>query len=139
MVDIRDMDPLVDPSSVVSLPGTVSWEIHQTGAPRSVQSFMRMVESANKTDKFPWILTSHSNRVPLEPIEATRSQIYARIVNCVEEESCPESKWRQPRVVGDFNIDEHSHRLVHQAVAIVSQMQVIASKADYERELDIFE
>ena len=139
MADIRDMDQVVDPSSVVSLPGTDSWDSYRMGAQRPVQQLMRMVELADKPDKFPWILVSKSNRVPLEPNEATRSQLYARIVNCVEEESRPESKWRQPREVGDFKVNENSHRLVHQAVAIVSQMQVIATWADYERELGIFE
>ena len=139
MVDIRDMDQDVDPSWVVSLPGTVAWETHWREAPNVVKSFMSRVESAEKADKFPWILVSHSNLVPLAPIGPIRSQFYARIVNCVEEESRPESKWKQPREVGDFNISNASHRLVHQAVAIVSQMQVIATATNYELELDKFE
>jgi len=98
-----------------------------------------MVESAEKADKFPWILVSPSNRVPLEPIGPLRSQVYYRIVNCVKEENRPESKWKQPREVGDFNISNNSHRLVHQAVTIVSQMQVIATANNYEMELDKFE
>jgi hypothetical protein len=139
MVDIRDMDQDVDPSWVVSLPGTVAWETHRRESPNVIKSFIDMVESAEKADKFPWILVSHSNRVPLAPIGPIRSQVYARIVNCVEEESRPESKWKQPREVGDFNISDASHRLVHQAVAIVSQMQVIATANNYELELDKFE
>jgi hypothetical protein len=57
----------------------------------------------------------------------------------VKEENRPESKWKQPREVGDFKISDNSHRLVHQAVTIVSQMQVIATATNYEMELDKFQ
>ena len=99
---------------------------------------MDRVEAYKRNDKFPWLLVGNSILIPPEPISPLRLASYSRINNCVEERSRPEAKWRQPREIGDDHISDTSHRLVHQAIAIVSQLQVIATAADYSNALEEF-
>ena len=53
MVDINDMNQEVDPSWVVILPGTVSWETHRRGAPKRGQEFHEHGRVSRKGRQIP--------------------------------------------------------------------------------------
>jgi len=137
-LDLQHMDRDLHGQSMVILPGTEAWATHRLEAQEALANFMDRIEAYERNDKFPWLLVGNSILIPPEPISPLRLASYSRINNCVEERSRPEAKWRQPREIGDDHISDTSHRLVHQAIAIVSQLQVIATAADYSNALEEF-
>jgi len=125
--------------SMVILPDTELWNICSQAAEPILFDFMKRTEELPKEKLFPFLIVSDSpTGIPPAPAICVCSNLYRRILSCVDIEIHPGSKERGPRVVGDFQIRENSYQLSHLAVQIVSQLQVVADDKKYEELYHVF-
>jgi hypothetical protein len=84
---------------IVTLPNTDLWNRYRDSAERSLKNFMFEAERLPEKDIFPWVVVSDAlNHIPPAPSPYVCSNLYRRVLSCMEINTHPGSKERGSKV-----------------------------------------